>query len=68
MKGAGEMLSFIHGFNPEIGNAVLFTAYLDPGTGSMIMQVLVFAFVAAGAFVKIYWNKVKGLFSKKKDS
>jgi len=57
---------FICGYNPEIGNLVIFTAYLDPGTGSMIMQVLVFAVVAVGAFTKVYWNKIKGLFSKRK--
>lgn len=61
------MLTILYGFNHEIGTAVFFTAYLDPGTGSMIMQVLVFAVVAVGAFTKVYWNKIKGLFSKKKD-
>lgn len=35
-------------------------AYLDPGTGSYILQMLLAAVFAAGLTVKIYWGKVKG--------
>lgn len=39
-------------------------SYLDPGTGSMIIQLAIASFVAAGAFIKIKWNAIKKHFSK----
>lgn len=37
-------------------------AYLDPGTGSIILQLLLGG-VAGGAVVaKLYWHKLKGFF------
>jgi hypothetical protein len=42
-------------------------AYLDPGSGSFILQ-LVLAAVLGGLFIiKGYWMKIKGLFTKKGD-
>ena len=39
-------------------------AYLDPGTGSIIIQSLIAA-IAAGAIVtKTYWYRIKTFFSK----
>jgi hypothetical protein len=40
-------------------------AYLDPGTGSIILQALVGAIAAGGTYCSIYWQKVKKIFSKK---
>jgi hypothetical protein len=37
-------------------------AYLDPGTGSYIFQVLVAAFVGGLFTIKIYWQKIKIFF------
>ncbi len=34
-------------------------AYLDPGTGTMIIQSLIGVFVAAGIALKVYWTKIK---------
>lgn len=42
-------------------------AYLDPGTGSFVIQVLVAFVVGIGAFVKIYWKKIAAAFHKNKD-
>ena len=42
-------------------------AYFDPGTGSLLLQGLVAALAAAGAATTVYWNKLKSLFSKKKN-
>ncbi len=46
-------------------------AYLDPGSGSFIIQLLIAGLVGAGFLVKAYWKKIKGLFnrsvSKKED-
>ena len=33
-------------------------AYIDPGTGSIILQALIGALAAATVFIKIYWHKL----------
>lgn len=38
-------------------------AYLDPGTGSMILQGILGAIAVAGAVVSVYWTKLKLLVS-----
>ena len=51
---------------------VLFTqnayAYLDPGTGSMLLQGLIGGVAAGLVVVKIYWHKLKGLFARSTQS
>lgn len=39
-------------------------AYLDPGSGSMILQIIVGAVVAAGAGAKIFWQNIVDFFSR----
>ena len=39
-------------------------AYLDPGTGSIILQAIIVFFASAAAFISIYWKKLKNLISK----
>ena len=39
-------------------------AYLDPGTGSIILQALLGAIAATTSYIIFYWNKV---FSSKKN-
>ncbi len=34
-------------------------AYIDPGTGSIVIQALVGALVGVGITLKIYWYKLK---------
>ena len=41
-------------------------AYIDPATGTIILQALIGGIVAAGAAVSLYWRKLKSFFSKKK--
>ena len=41
-------------------------AYIDPGSGSIILQALLGALAAIGASISIYWNKFKNLFKRKK--
>jgi hypothetical protein len=43
-------------------------AYLDPGTGSILIQGLVGGAAATISFLSIYWHKVKAFFGKKKSS
>ena len=39
-------------------------AYLDPGTGSIILQAILGAIAAAFSYCAFYWNKVKNFFKK----
>ncbi|MEI7692730.1 MAG: hypothetical protein WCJ50_09450 [Actinomycetes bacterium] len=42
-------------------------AYLDAGSGSMIAQILVGGFAAAGVAMKMYWKRIKGFFGRGDD-
>jgi hypothetical protein len=44
--------------------------YLDPGTGSLIIQGLIGTIAAVGITLKLYWYKIKSIFSdgKQKDT
>ena len=37
-------------------------AYLDPGSGSMLLQVLLGGFAAIGVIGKLYWNRLNSFF------
>lgn len=39
-------------------------AYLDPGTGSMLWQMLLAGLFGALFTIKMYWRKFKAFFSK----
>lgn len=39
-------------------------AYLDPGTGSIIIQALIAGFVGAVFVIKIYYRRIKDFFVK----
>ena len=40
------------------------SAYIDPGSGSAIMSLIIGFFVALGLTVKTYWYKLKALFTR----
>jgi hypothetical protein len=42
-------------------------AYLDPGSGSMILQVLAGGVAAAGVAAKLYWRRLTRLLHLRKD-
>jgi hypothetical protein len=46
-------------------------AYLDPGTGSLFVQVLIGAVLGSLYFIKTYWNRIAkfiiSLFNKNSD-
>jgi len=46
-------------------NPVYVYAYLDPGTGSMLLQLLIGGVVAAMFTIKIYWYKLKSFIKRK---
>ena len=45
-------------------------AYLDPGTGSLVLQAIIAFFAGAAALISLYWKKfksfIKNLFSNDK--
>lgn len=38
-------------------------AYLDPGTGSMILQGIIGAMAVGAATISVYWKKLTSVFS-----
>lgn len=41
-------------------------AYLDPGTGSMVLQAVIGAIAVGGAAVSVYWARFKSFFTSRK--
>ena len=42
-------------------------AYLDPGTGSMMLQAIVGAIAGFALVGRLYWSKIKGFFLRRED-
>lgn len=42
-------------------------AYLDPGSLSYVLQVIIAVVVGAIYALKVYWGKIKALFSRNKE-
>ena len=42
-------------------------AYLDPGTGSMMLQVILGGIAAIGVAVKLYWHKLVAIFRPRRN-
>lgn len=42
--------------------------YLDPGAGSVMVQVIVAAVIGVATVVKLYWSRIKGLFRRRPDT
>jgi hypothetical protein len=40
-------------------------AYIDPGSGSLIFQVVVGAAMAVSLGVKVFWRRITGFFSRR---
>ncbi len=51
--------------SPLILDTLLPPNYIDPGTGSLILQILVASFLGGLFTLKIYWKKVKDFFKGK---
>jgi hypothetical protein len=42
--------------------------YLDPGAGSIILQVLLAGVLGIGIVARIFWKRIKSLFGKKDEA
>ena len=40
-------------------------AYIDPGTGSFVIQGIIAAIVGAGIAIKMYWHRIKSALTGK---
>ena len=40
-------------------------AYLDPGTGSMMLQAIIGSIAAGAVAGRLYWSKIKGMLTGK---
>ena len=43
-------------------------AYIDPGTGSMILQGIIAGVVGGLVGIKMYWQRIKAIFSRRDPS
>lgn len=43
-------------------------AYLDPGTGSLLVQLLIGGALGIALAVRIFWKNITGIFKKNKPS
>lgn len=46
---------------------IALSAYIDPGTGSYLLQLLIAAFVGISFTIKVFWKRIKRLLSRKKE-
>jgi len=44
----------------------MFLLYLDPGSGSFLIQLLIAGLAGIGLAIAVSWQRIKRLFSKKK--
>ena len=42
-------------------------AYIDAGTGTLILQILIAGAVAGLFFIRGFWKKIRNLFKRKND-
>lgn len=40
-------------------------AYLDPTSGSMVLQLIIGGIAGVGVVLKMYWHRILGFFGKK---
>ena len=58
------MFFLTHVLSSGFGNKL---AYLDPGSGSFLIQLLIAALLGAGIALRAYWGKIKGIFGIKSE-
>ena len=42
--------------------------YLDPGSGSLLVQILLAALLGAGVTVRLFWKRIAAFFGRDKSS
>jgi len=44
---------------------IYMAAYLDPGSGSILIQMILAGVLGLGVLLRLQWNRIKALFGKK---
>ncbi|MEN6620071.1 MAG: hypothetical protein ABFD50_00765 [Smithella sp.] len=39
--------------------------YIDPGTGSVLFQIVLAGILSIGVIIRVFWKKIRSLFYKK---
>ena len=65
MKASHKRPSLIAWFLGFIGLGALSTAYIDPGSGSFLIQALVAGVLGAALLIRTFWTQIKALFTRK---
>ena len=60
MKKQVILAAFMFSFLPTTAHA-----YIDPGSGSALISIIIGAFVAMGLAIKTFWYKITGIFTRK---
>jgi hypothetical protein len=42
--------------------------YIDPGTGSVLLQVILASVLGLGVFLKVFWRKISAMLNKNKQT
>ena len=42
--------------------------YLDPGSGSMIIQMVIAAVLGVGVAIRVFWKNIKAFFNRNKQA
>jgi hypothetical protein len=66
MKESGNKILFLFTAILLLGLPLATEAYIDPGTGSFIIQTIVAGVFSAGVVIKMYWQKIMAYFGKEK--
>lgn len=61
-RGQGLLLATL------IATPLSASAYIDPGTGSALIQGLIATVAAVGVTAKLYWHRLMAFFGRKADS
>jgi hypothetical protein len=59
------MFFLTNGLFSEFGNKL---AYLDPGSGSFLVQLLIAALLGIGVALRVSWGRIKGWFGIKSEA
>jgi hypothetical protein len=57
-------LSFVASLLSALILASSANAYIDMGTGSYLIQIIIASLLTVGVGIKVFWRKIKSLFSQ----
>lgn len=60
----GQVLIFVGVVLAAVLSAGRAEAYLDPGTGSYVVQVIIAALVGSGFALKLFWKRIVHFFRR----